>query len=140
MEEKKDRRSFDRLEIPGMKAVLVKNHWYSLLSSKLIYNLLKVLLKKSHLKNISVSGACIECKRAYTAGESIHMIITVPGVSFIPVKGSVRWSSNLDQGNKFYAGVQFEAFSNGKKYNSYDTLKQLQNHAKATIVRQQDLN
>ena len=68
------------------------------------------------------------------------MIITIPGASFIPVKGSVRWSSNNSESNKYYAGVQFEAFSNGRKYNSYETLKQLQNHAKATVVGYQDLN
>ena len=140
MEDNKDRRSFDRLEIPGMKAVLLKSHWYQLLSYKLFYGILKFLLKKTPLKNISVSGACITSNQSYNTGDSVHMIITIPGSSFIPVKGSVRWSSNRNDDNLFYAGVQFEAFSSGGKFNSYESLKQLQNHAKATIVGQQDLN
>jgi len=140
MEEKKDRRSFDRLEIPGMKAVLLKSHWYQILSYRLLYGILKFLFKKSQLKNISVSGACIESKRVYNTGDSIHMIISIPGSSYIPVKGSVRWAADNSNGNGYYAGVQFEAFSSGKKFNSYESLKQLQNHAKATIVGRQDLN
>lgn len=138
MEDFKDRRSFDRLEIPGMKAVLLKSHWYQLLSYKLLYSILKFVLKKTPLKNISVSGACIACNQTYNTGDAVHMIITIPGAKHIPVKGSVRWSSNGSDHN--YAGVQFEAFSSKGKYNSYESLKQLQNHAKATVVGQQNLN
>jgi len=138
MEENKDRRSFDRLEIPGMKAVLVKGRWYQILSYRLLYRFLKFLFKKAQLKNISVSGACVVSDRNFHTGDSVQMIISIPGSSFIPVKGNVRWSSKDTDLN--YAGVQFEAFSSGKRYNSYESLKQLQNHAKATVARQQDLN
>ena len=140
MEDKKDRRSFDRLEIPGMKAVLLKGHWYQILSYRLLYRIFRFLFKKTHLKNISVSGACIECDQNFNTGDAVHMIISIPGSSFIPVKGSVRWSSNSFDSHGYYAGVQFEAFSSGKKFNSYESLKQLQNHAKAKVVARQDLN
>jgi len=139
MEEKKDRRSFDRLEIPGMNAILLRGQWYQILSYKLLFRVLKFLFKKTQLKNISVSGACIFNDRNYNKGDMVHMIISVPGASYIPVKGSVRWSSE-NTGNNGFAGVQFEAFSSGKKYNSYNSLKQLQNHAKAKVADRQDMN
>ena len=140
MEDKKDRRSFDRLEIPGMKAVLLKGHWYQILSYRLLYRIFKFLFKKTLLKNISVSGACIACDQHFNTGDAVHMIISIPGSSFIPVKGSVRWSSNSIDSKGYYAGVQFEAFSSGSKFNSYESLKQLQNHAKATVIGRQDLH
>ena len=140
MDENKDRRSFDRLEIPGMQAVVVKGHWFQILSYRLLYSILKFLFKKTQLKNISVSGACIENDHRLNTGDSVHMIISVPGSSYIPVKGSVRWASNNSDSKGYYAGIQFEAFSSGKKFNSYQSLKELQNHAKATVVRPQDLN
>lgn len=140
MEEKKDRRSFDRLEIPGMQAVLLKGYWYQILSYKLLFRILKFLFKKTHLKNISVSGACIACERSFDTGEHVHMIISIPGSSYIPVKGSVRWAANSSERSGYYAGIQFEAFSSGKKFNSFETLKKLQNHAQAKVVGQQDMN
>lgn len=129
MDKIKDRRSFDRLEIPGMKAVLVNNYWYQLFSYKLLYNILKILLKKTHLKNISVSGACILSRKNFHTGDSIYLIISLPGSAFIPVKGSVRWTSDKTEQNMYYAGIQFEAFRNGTKYNSYESLKQLHSHS-----------
>ena len=140
MKEKEDRRSFDRLEIPGMKAVLLKGHWYQILSYRLLYKIFKFLLKKTQLKNISVSGACITCDKVFNTGDAVHMIISIPGSSFIPVKGSVRWSSSSVDSKEYIAGVQFEAFSSGKKFNSYESLKELQNHVKATVVSKSDLN
>ena len=141
MEEMKDRRSFDRLEIPGMNAILLKGHWYQILSYKLLFRLLKFLFKKTQLKNISISGACIANDRNYHTGDPVHMIISVPGSSYIPVKGSVRWASNQSENSGHFAGIQFEAFSSGGKFNSYESLKQLQNHAKAKVVdQQQNLN
>lgn len=140
MDEQKDRRSFDRLEIPGMKAVLLKGHWYQIFSYRLLYRIFRFLLRKTDLKNISVSGACIASEKNFNTGDAVHMIILIPGSSFIPVKGSVRWSANSQDRNGYYAGVQFEAFSSGKKYNSYESLKQLQNHAKASIISRQEMN
>jgi Tfp pilus assembly protein PilZ len=139
MEEQKDRRSFDRLEIPGMNAILLRGQWYQILSYKLFFRLLKFLFKKTQLKNISVSGACISNDRNYNKGDQVHMIISVPGATYIPVKGSVRWSKDI-AGNNGFAGVQFEAFSSGKKFNSYNSLKQLQNHAKAKVADPLNIN
>ena len=133
MEDKKDRRSFDRLEIPGMQVVLLKGYWYQILNYKLLFKILKFLFKTTHLKNISVSGACIANKRNYNKGEHVHMIMSIPGSSYIPVKGSVRWASDSSE-KQDYAGIQFEAFSKGKKYNSYESLKKLQNHAHEKVA------
>jgi len=140
MEEMKDRRSFDRLEIPGMNAILLKGSWYQILSYKLLFRVLKFLFKKTQLKNISISGACIASDHHYNTGDPVHMIISVPGSPYIPVKGSVRWASNNSDNNEYYAGIQFEAFSSGGKFNSYESLKQLQNHAKAKPVNRQNVN
>jgi hypothetical protein len=125
MDENKDRRSFDRIEIPGMNAVLVNNYWYYLFSFKLLYSFVEIIFKKTPLKNISVTGACLVSKQNFEPGDSIHMILSVPGMRKIPVTGSIRWSSFSTDQNTYYAGVQFMAFNKGKRYDSYQRLKQI---------------
>lgn len=125
MENVKDRRSFERMAIPGMKAVLVNNYFYYLFSFRFLYNIIELIFRKIELINISLTGACLLSKQNFEPGQSVHMIISVPGMSKIPVTGSVRWSTNASDQEAYMAGIQFMAFNKGKRYNSFKRLKQI---------------
>ncbi len=127
MDDVKDRRSYERLKIPGMKAALVSQFLLNLLSIKLFSIFAYILMKQNLLINISVNGACIQSKNRFNTGDPVHLIISLPGDKKIPVKGNVRWTYQ-NEDNSHFAGVQFLAFSKGKSYNSKDRLKLLNNY------------
>lgn len=133
MEDNKNRRAFERLEIPGMKAVLLSQFFHTLLSFRFFSIVAEVLMKYNLLINISVNGACIQSKNRYNPGEDVHLIISLPGDKNIPVKGIVRWTSS--ENSEYYSGIQFMAFSKGKNYNSMDRLKKLSNYFPPGAVR-----
>jgi len=134
MDDYKDRRAFERLEIPGMKAALISQFLHGILSYKIFTIFTEILMKQDLLKNISVNGACINSKNRLQPGDDVHMIISLPGDKNIPVKGSVKWISETDN-REYFAGVQFMAFSKGKNYNSFDRLKQLNDYIPPGAVR-----
>ncbi len=134
MDDVKNRRAYERLEIPGMKAVLVSQFLHNLLCTKIFSIFADLLMKQNLLKNISVNGACIQSKNRFNMGDPVHMIISLPEDKKIPVKGNVRWThQSVD--SMHVAGIQFLAFSKGKSYNSLDRLKQLNNFVPPNTVQ-----
>ena len=134
MDDFKDRRAYERLEIPGIKAALVSQFLHNVLSIKIFSFFANILMKQNLLKNISVNGACLFVKNQYKAGDNIHLLISLPNDKNIPVKGNVRWISETES-NSYYAGVQFMAFSKGRSYNSIDRLKNLNDYLPPDEVR-----
>lgn len=129
MNEIKDRRSFDRLMTPEMTAFLINSSWYYLLRYKLFKILLSFIMQKALLQNLSASGSCILSNNKFKSGDVIHLIIYTPAEKSIFVKGSVRWISSDAMSKRNNVGIQFRAYGKGKRYNSYDILKQLRDYA-----------
>jgi len=129
MNEIKDRRSFDRLMNPEMTAFLINSSWYYFLRYKLFQSILLFIMQKTLLQNLSASGSCIVSTNNFEPGDAIHLIIYPPAEKSIFIKGSVRWISNDTMRNRNKVGIQFRAYGQGKRYNSYDILKQLRNYA-----------
>jgi len=126
MDEEKDRRSFDRLIFNNGTAAIFRNFWYYNLKYNLLRNFTSFMPEKSAIHNLSSSGSCIYSKTNFKRGDSIRLIITIPDVKNILIKGTVRWITEGDSPSTGNIGIQFLAFSNWNKYNSFNILKQLQ--------------
>lgn len=129
MNETKDRRTFDRLIVPETTAFIVNTNWYYLLRFKLFHSIMILIFRKNLIQNLSVSGSCILSKKKYIPGNAIHLIIHTPREKFIFIKGTVRWISSIPGNNMQSAGIQFLAFGDRKRYNSYKVLEQLHTYA-----------
>lgn len=125
MDELKDRRSVDRLLCSGVTALVYKKYWHNLLRYRLLKNIVSLWQVKSNVQNLSKSGTLIMSSDIYKRGDAIDIIIIAPGIKSIIIKGTVRWctTDSLEIGQ---IGIQFMAFSNWKRYNSFSILKQLQ--------------
>ena len=125
MDETKDRRSFDRLKVPEMTAFMINTGWYYLLRYKLFHSIVIFILGKNLIQNLSASGSCILSSNNFEPGKAIYLIMYSPGVKIIYIKGTVRWISSNAGDNMYYVGIQFLAYGNGKRYNSFKVLDQL---------------
>lgn len=136
MDKPKDRRSFDRQMFPEKTAFLINTNWYYLLRYKLFRNIAISVLGKTLVQNISASGSCIQSPANFKQGEAIHLFINRPGEKSIFIKGTVRWSSSIAQSKMHFIGIQFLAYGNRRRYNSYGILDQLRNyaHQKAVLI------
>jgi len=124
MDELKDRRSFDRLLCSGVTALVYKKYWHNLMRYRFLKNIASLWQIKSNVQNLSKSGTLIMSSDIYKRGDAIDIIIIAPGIKSIIIKGTVRWctTDSLEIGQ---IGIQFLAFSNWKRYNSVNILKQL---------------
>ena len=124
MDEPKDRRAFDRLVFSNIPASIFKNYWYYSLGQRLFKNLAWFEPIKSSVQDISTSGSLIITKSIFKQGQTILLIFSIPGLQRMIIKGKVRWTTTQAPDMK-NIGIQFLAFSNWKKYNSFDVQKQL---------------
>lgn len=125
----KDRRSFDRLAFSEITTCMYNHHWNYLLKNKLLRTIFVQMTGKSSLFNLSSSGSCIISKSTLKLGHAVCLIINIPGEKSISVKGTVSWISPEVLADGSYIGIQFLAFSNWKRYNSYKILGQLRRFA-----------
>jgi len=124
MDEIKDRRSVDRFLCNEATVLIFKKYGYQYFRYRVLKNIAMCMPKMSHVQDISRSGTLILSKNVFKRGDEIRLIISVPGTKAIIIKGTVKWNST----NTFdleHIGIQFLAFSNWKKYNSFNILKQL---------------
>jgi len=128
MNEIKDRRSFDRLIVPEIIAFISNNRWIFFLKYKLFYSIAILILGKNLIQNLSASGSCILSNNIYEPGKAIYLILDSPGEKSTLIKGTVRWISSDALNKMFYVGIQFLAFGNWKRYNSYKVLEQLRSY------------
>ena len=129
MNETKDRRTFDRLIVPEITAFMINTNWYYLLRYKFFHSIAIFIFGKKSIQNLSVSGSCIMSKKNLKPGNAIHLIIHSPRENIIFIKGTVRWTSSVSGDNMHSTGIQFLAYGNRKKYNSYEVREQLHNFA-----------
>lgn len=125
MAESKDRRTFDRSLNTEITAFLIRSNWLNLLRFKYKGGAAIRKLGKAQLQDLSTSGSCIISNNKFELGDSIHLIIYAPGQKTIFIKGLVRWAFEATAKNSYYVGIQFRAYGEGKKYNSYKSLSLL---------------
>ena len=110
--DKKDKRSTDRLAIPGGLVILRKK------------NRLGLLEKSStpiELTNFTKSGIAFKSENSFRIGESIYLDIIIPGEKSLRLVSEIRW---IDESNSTI-GAQFKAFGDGRKYNPLNALEKL---------------
>jgi hypothetical protein len=58
----------------------------------------------------------------------VYLFLSSPEGKTIFIKGTVRWISSDIENNMYYVGIQFLAYGNWKRYNSFKVLEQLHNY------------
>ena len=132
MEQAKDRRSYDRLVIPEATALKMEQIWFDLMSNYLSFVIPVNTAKDIIIKDISKSGACIMCEHRHECGDTVHLVVSIPGEKNIWIKGRVLWVRKHDDQSQYCIGAQFYAYGSGKKFNSMRSLEQLR------LVHQRD--
>ena len=132
MEEAKDRRSYDRLVIPEATALKMEQVWFDLMSNYLSFVIPVNTTKDIIIKDISKSGACIMCEHRHECGDTMHLVVSIPGEKNIWIKGRVLWVRKHDDQIQYCIGTQFYAYGSGKNLNSMRSLEQLR------LVHQRD--
>ncbi len=127
MEGSKDRRSLDRLNVPSATAQVMDKKWFDIVSNYLSFVVPGKGTKDIIVKDISKSGACLNCEHRHECGDPVNMVVSIPGEKDIWIKGHVRWVEKLDGQYQYCIGIQFYAYGTGKKLNSMRTLEQLRN-------------
>ena len=125
MDEIKDRRTFDRTIVPEITAFMINNSWHYFLKYKFFHNIALLISGKNLIQNLSASGSCILSKNNFEPGKTIYLSLSSPAVKTIFIKGTVRWVSPVTKNNLYNVGIQFLAYGNRKRYNSFKVLEQL---------------
>ena len=124
MDEIKDRRLFDRFICHGVTVFIYKRYWYQNLYFRVFKNILIFKPELLQMQNLSKNGTLILGNNALKKGDRIYLVISTSGDKNIMVKGAVCWKETYTlEVEKM--GLQFLAFSNWKKYNSFKIQKQL---------------
>ncbi len=110
--EKQDKRSTDRILIPGATIRLRKRNRFGLLekSSEAIA-----------LTNFTKSGISFRSEHKFQIGDAIYLDIVIPGEKTLYLASEVRW---IDDSN-LTVGAQFKAFGSGRNYNPLTALEKL---------------
>jgi len=125
MNDIKDRRSFNRTIVPEIKAFMIDTVWRYFLKYKLFHSIAVFILEKNLIQDLSASGSCILSKNNFVPGGAVYLFLSSPAGKPMFIKGKVRWISPDKEDNQHHVGIQFLAYGNGKKYNSFKVLEQL---------------
>jgi hypothetical protein len=125
MDEIKDRRSFNRTMVPEIKAFMINTMWYFFIKYKLFHSIAIFILGKNLIQDLSASGSCILSKKNFEPGKAVYLFLSSPDGKIMFIKSNVRWISPDTENNMYYVGIQFLAYGNGKRYNSFKVLEQL---------------
>jgi hypothetical protein len=117
MSEKSERRSLNRIEIPSAEIFY---------KPKKRLNILTILIGPTDLINISKSGACFISKNPINKGSDVLLKIVLPIKDPIILKANTVWTSANHEPGQMLVGVQFTPFGEGKRYNSFETMKELE--------------
>ena len=125
MDEPKDRRSFNRMIVPEIRAFTINTIWHYFFKYKLFHRIAIFILGKHLIQDLSASGSCILSKNNFEPGKAVYLILSSPDRKIMFIKGNIRWASSYTENNMYYVGIQFWAYGNGKRYNSFKILEQL---------------
>ena len=113
-EKDNDRRSFERIRIPGASVR------YKITRG---FNLLKNYSGSSEILNLSKSGMAFHINQPVSFGTPLEMKISFPDGNDLFLKGKLRWRKNTNGHNNETAGVLFNPFGSKKEYNSIKALE-----------------
>jgi hypothetical protein len=108
MDERRERRNLERLQIEGAKISLRRER---------SVNLLERYSEPFPVKDMTWSSVRFLTDRLLQTGEVVELEIIVPGERKIHVRGHLVWTSAQANGEEHYAVVQFLPFGNEKPYN-----------------------
>lgn len=115
-EEKKERRSMDRVKIDG--AMIIYRHG----KDPAFFN------RYSHpmpLEDMTWSSFRFQADKFIRNGEVIDIELKIPGEHKIKVKGQLIWTAAAPDDETQYAVVQLLPFGSGKQYNSMSVREKL---------------
>jgi len=108
----KDKRSTERILIPGATIVLRKRNRLGLFEKS---------SDPTDLSNFTKSGIAFKSEIKFRFGDAVYLDILVPGEKTLRLAGEIRW---IDDSNST-VGAQFKAFGSGRKYNPLTALEKL---------------
>ena len=108
----KDKRSTDRILIPGATIVLRKRNRFGLFEK---YS------GPIDLSNFTKSGIAFKAEYKFSIGDAVSLDILIPGEKTLRLAGEIRW---IDDSNST-VGAQFKAFGSGRNYNPLTALEKL---------------
>ncbi len=117
MSDQKERRFYERIQIPGAEVAYrarKRFNWFSGYDGPV------------PMKDITKSGICFKLKTRLERGATVEIKINIPGEEQFSVTGNIVWT-NIDRSpDDGYAGVQFRPFGKGHHYNSFRTHERLE--------------
>jgi hypothetical protein len=116
MNKNKERRSFERIEVPGASVR------YRIAKG---LGLLKNYSHSEEIINLSKSGIAFNVKHPAGYGTPLEMKVTFPDGNGLYLKGKIRWQKNSNGSGHETIGVMFEPFGSKKQYNSIKALEYL---------------
>jgi len=108
----KDKRSTERILIPGATIVLRKRNRLGLFEKS---------SDPTDLSNFTKSGIAFKSEIKFRFGDAVYLDILVPGEKTLRLAGEIRW---IDDSNSTF-GAQFKAFGSGRNYNPLTALEKL---------------
>ena len=118
MEERTERRAFERLEFTGAQVSYEKE--------KVGFSLTNRLCGPLSLKDINICGACLKTDNPLDLGDLLYLAIFIPNVEEIRIIGNVRWTEYCKETDNYCTGVQFFQFGWGEHFDSIDHMQRLQ--------------
>ena len=116
MAEKIDKRTFDRMQIPGASVIFRKKNKLGFFER---------FSRPMELFNITKSGVCFASDKKFYTGEHVCIDIIIPGEKELRLYGSIKWISEDMTTDACLIGAQFSAFGKGRNYNSLKSLDRL---------------
>jgi Tfp pilus assembly protein PilZ len=113
---KDDKRTFDRIEIPGASVIFRKRNKLGFFER---------FSKPMQLYNITKSGICFGSDKKFDMGEPVCIDIKIPGEQQLRLYGKIKWITKDYNNNDCLIGAQFSAFGEGRNYNSLKSLDRL---------------
>ena len=113
-----DRRSFNRIEMPGTQVRYKKNRGLALFKN---YSSIDDII------NVSKSGICFHMQEDARYGEPVQMRLSFPDGHSLKLKGKVRWQNSTNGGVQSTIGILFDPFGTKKEYNPMKALEYLRN-------------
>ena len=104
MSSKSDKRTFERISIPGAVVTFRKKNKFGFLEN---------FSKPMPLVNLTKSGVCFPSEKRLDHGEPLCLDIEIPGEGKLRLYGKIRWINDDSQTWECLVGAQFTAFGKG---------------------------
>ncbi|MCB0282284.1 MAG: PilZ domain-containing protein [Calditrichae bacterium] len=116
MKKEEERRSFERVELPGVSVRYKVSKGLSVLKN---YSQAETVI------NLSKSGIAFYMKQPANFGTPVEMKLSFPDGNDLLLKGKIRWKKNTNGSGNETTGVMFNPFGSKREYNSIKALEYL---------------